>query len=218
MASVDEFSIVIKGVGGHAAIPDRTVDPILVAAHIVTGLQHLVSRVVSPIGSVVVTVGSFHAGTANNIIPQQAFLEGTVRCLEPEYRDVAEEHLRSFVTQAAEAFRASADITYKRVLPAVVNDAALCDLVKEVACKIVGRDRVVTTPPTMAGEDFSLYQEALPGCFFFVGTGNPDGSSRAWHHPQFDVDESMLVSAARVFVGTAVEWLKTHEVNAHKGD
>ncbi len=218
MASVDEFSIVVKGIGGHAAIPDRTVDPILVASHIVAGLQHLVSRVVSPIGSVVVTVGSFHAGTANNIIPPQAVLEGTVRCLQPEYRDVAEEHLRNFVTQTAQAFRAQAEINYRRVLPAVVNDGELCELVRGVAGEVVGADNVVEAAPTMAGEDFSLYQEVLPGCFFFVGTGKPDGSSRAWHHPQFDVDESMLIKAASVFVRASVTWLHAHSPIAHEGD
>lgn len=210
MASVDEFSIVIQGVGGHAAIPEQTVDPILVAAHVVTGLQHLVSRTIAPLGAVVVTIGSFHAGTANNIIPGHAILEGTVRCLQPEYQDIAEERLRLFVLHTVEAFGATAQVNYRRVLPGVVNDARLAELVRTSAAAVVGEQRVMEATPSMAGEDFSLYQLTLPGCFFWVGTGKPEGGSQAWHHPEFDVDEAMIPIASQVFVETALQWLKAN--------
>lgn len=210
MASVDEFRIVVRGVGGHAALPEQAVDPILTAAHIVAGLQHIVSRTIAPMGAVVVTVGSFHAGTANNIIPPEAILDGTVRCLQPQYRDCVEQRLHSFVEQTARAFGAAAEVTYRRVLPGVVNDEGLTELVRSCAARVVGETSVAYASPSMAGEDFSLYQERIPGCFFWIGTGKPDGSSKAWHHPQFDVDESMLSVTAEVFVESAVEWLCAH--------
>ncbi len=208
MGSVDEFKIVVRGVGGHAAVPDLTVDPILVAANIVAGLQHVVSRTVSPLDSVVVTVGQFHAGTARNVIPPYAVLEGTVRCLQPQAQDVVEQRLTEFVQDTAKAYGATAEVEYERILPVVVNDESLSSLVWDVAERVVGADNVVVAKPTLGGEDFALYQQHLPGCFFWVGTGKPDGSSKGWHHPQFDVDERMISTTSQLFVETALEWLR----------
>jgi len=207
MGSVDEFRFVIHGVGGHAAIPQHTVDPILVAAQIVAGLQHVVSRNISPLDSVVVTVGQFQAGTARNIIPMHAVLEGTVRTLQPEGRDIAERRIRSFVEQTAASYGARAEIEYIRELPPVLNDETVAALVREAAIEVVGDAQVVTATPTLGGEDFALYQERLPGCFFWVGTGRPDGTSAGWHHPEFDVDESMIGTTSQVFVAAALRLL-----------
>ncbi|WP_407654090.1 M20 metallopeptidase family protein [Alicyclobacillus cycloheptanicus] len=207
MASVDEFRIVVKGVGGHAAIPELTVDPIVIGSHIVSGLQHLVSRVVSPHHNAVVTVGKFQAGTARNIIPMEAVLEGTVRTLQPDVRDVIEQRLSQFVKQTAEAFGGDAEVEFERVLPAVINHEKTADVVLEAAKAVVGEDNVVTAETTMGGEDFSVYQEKLPGCFFWVGTGKPHG----WHHPSFDVDESMMHKTSEIFVAAALRWLALHQ-------
>ncbi|WP_054971344.1 M20 metallopeptidase family protein [Alicyclobacillus ferrooxydans] len=208
MASVDEFKIVIRGVGGHAAIPDRTVDPIVVGSNIVGGLQHIVSRTVSPLDSVVVTIGTFHAGTANNIIPSEAVLEGTIRCLGTHTRQAAEDRLRKFVTDSAEAYGAVAEIEFEHVLPGVVNDPHVTDLVREAAREVVGSDRVVEAEPSLGGEDFSLYGRKVPGCFFWVGTGRSDGTSYGWHHPQFDVDDAMIPVAGQVFTQAAQDYLR----------
>ncbi|QSO55390.1 amidohydrolase [Alicyclobacillus curvatus] len=210
MGSVDEFRIVIRGVGGHAAIPDRTIDPIVVASGIVSGLQHIVSRRVSPLDSVVVTVGMFHAGTANNVISSEAVLEGTVRCLGAHTRGPAEERLRKFVEESARAYGATAEITYEHVLPGVVNDAAITDVVQKAARRVVGVENVVEAEPTLGGEDFALYQRKLPGCFFWVGTGRKEGGSYGWHHPQFVVDEDMMSVAGQVFTEAAQTYLREH--------
>lgn len=206
MGSVDEFKVVVQGIGGHAAIPELTVDPILIAAHIVTGLQHLVSRVSSPHDQVVVTVGEFHAGTARNIIPPDAVLEGTIRSLQPAARDKIEAHFRTFVEQTAAAYGGKATLEFERILPSVMNDEATADVVRAAAVEVVGAQNVIEASPTLGGEDFSLYQQHLPGCFFWVGTGKPYG----WHHPSFDVDESMLQTTSEVFVETALAWLRQH--------
>jgi len=207
MASVDEFRVVVKGVGGHAAIPELTVDPILVAANMVAGLQHIVSRNMKPLHAVVVTVGQLHAGTARNIIPMEAVFEGTVRCLQPELRDAVEARFRAFVASTAEAYQASAEVTYERVLPGVDNDAAITEIVREAAIEVVGPNRVLDAVPSLGGEDFALYQQHLPGCFFWVGTGKPDGTSKGWHHPGFDVDESMISVTSEVFLSAALKLL-----------
>jgi N-acetylcysteine deacetylase len=207
MGSVDEFRIVIHGKGGHAAIPNAAVDPILIAAHVVAGLQHIVSRTVSPLDNAVVTVGQLHAGTASNVIPMEAVLEGTVRALQPDNRELIETRLRTFVEQTASAFGGRAEIEYHRELPVVVNDPRLADIVRDAAVEVVGRENVVEATPTLGGEDFALYQEALPGCFFWVGTGKPDGSSEGWHHPKFDVDEKMIPVTSEVFVRAALSAL-----------
>ena len=210
MGSVDEFRIVVRGVGGHAAIPDRTIDPIVVASGIVSGLQHIVSRRVSPLDSVVVTVGMFHAGTANNVISSEAILEGTVRCLGTHTRAPAEERLRKFVLETARAYGATAEIRYEHVLPGVVNDAAITDVVREAAVRVVGEAKVVEAEPTLGGEDFALYQRKLPGCFFWVGTGREEGERYGWHHPQFVVDEEMISVAGQVFTEAAQTYLRQH--------
>ncbi len=204
MGSVDEFRIVVKGVGGHAAVPHLAVDPILVGANIVAGLQHVVSRVVSPLDSVVVTVGQFNAGTARNVIPPYAILEGTVRCLKPEVQDLVERRLTEFVYDTAKAYGAEAEVEYERQLPVVVNDEAVASVVWDSAVKVVGAENVVVATPTLGGEDFAQYQQYLPGCFFWVGTGKPYG----WHHPSFDVDERMISTTSRLFVEAALEWLR----------
>ncbi|CAM3852357.1 M20 metallopeptidase family protein [Alicyclobacillus pomorum] len=204
MGSVDEFRIVIKGVGGHAAIPHLAVDPILVGANIVAGLQHVVSRAVSPLDSVVVTVGQFNAGTARNVIPPHAVLEGTVRCLQPEVQDLVERRFTEFVHDTAKAYGAKAEVEYERQLPVVVNDEAVASVVWDSAVKVVGADNVVVATPTLGGEDFAQYQQHLPGCFFWVGTGKRYG----WHHPSFDVDERMISTTSQLFVEAALEWLR----------
>lgn len=208
MASVDEFSIRILGVGGHAAIPERTVDPVLIGAHVVAGLQHIVSRCVSPQQAVVVTVGQFHAGTARNVIPPTAVLEGTVRCLDPAVRQPVAQRLRAFVEQTAQAFGGTAEVDYFHLLPAVVNHPEIAALVHESATEVLGAEHVVTAVPSLAGEDFSIYQQHIPGCFFWIGTGKPDGMSAGWHHPEFDVDESVLPAATEVFAHAAQNLLR----------
>jgi len=197
MAAVDDFEIRIVGRGGHAAYPHKSVDPIVVASHVVTALQTLVARRVSPFDTAVVTVGSINAGTAFNVIPPGAVLKGTVRTFKDSVRkDVAREFKR-LVTDVSRGLGATAEIEYRFFLPATVNDAAMVDLAWSVAEEVVGKKNVVVAEPSMGGEDMSLALEAVPGVFAFVG-GDDGGPRTSYphHHPKFDVNEGCLPVAA----------------------
>ncbi len=194
MASTDEFHIDIAGVGGHAARPHATVDPIVVGAAIVQALQTIVSRTVDPIDSAVVSVTRFQAGTASNIIAEHARLSGTVRALRPEVRDLVEQRLRTVSENTALALGASVTIDYRRNYPVTVNHPGQTDFAARVAASVVGPDRVDTnTPPLMGAEDFSYMLEARPGAFIFVGNGDTAGL----HSPHYDFsDEAIPVGSS----------------------
>jgi amidohydrolase len=208
MASVDDFEIRIVGRGGHAAYPHKSVDPIVVAAHVVTALQTVVSRTVSPFDTAVVTVGSLQAGTAFNVIPPEAVLRGTARTFEDPVRKHVAAEVKRIATNVAKGFGATAEIEYRFFLPATVNDASMVDLAWSVAEEIVGKRNVVASEPSMGGEDMSLALAAVPGVFAFVG-GN-DGTARTsypHHHPKFDVDEACLAVAAGFVEGFVRRYL-----------
>jgi amidohydrolase len=208
MAAVDDFEVRIVGFGGHAAYPHRSVDPVVAAAHVVTALQTIVARRVSPFEKAVVTVGSLQAGTAFNVIPPEAVLRGTVRTFDPKVRRAVAAEFRRIVTNVAKGLGAKADVRYRFFLPATVNDVAMHDLAWTVAESVVGKKNVVAAEPSMGGEDMSLALEAVPGVFAFVG-GN-DGTRRTsypHHHPQFDVHEDCLPVGAAFVEGFVRRWL-----------
>lgn len=194
MASVDEFRITIQGVSGHGAMPQHTVDPIVVGAHIVTALQTLVSRNTDPLDSCVVTVGSFHAGNAFNVIPETAELVGTVRTFSKELYESIPNRLIQLVESIANAYGATANIQYKRIDKPTINDAKMADLVRKSAREILG-DGAVTeeNAKTMGGEDFSAFLMKVPGCYFFVGSRNPEKGCIHPHHSSFfNFDEEAM--------------------------
>jgi len=208
MAAVDDFHVKIVGFGGHAAYPHRSVDPVVVAAHVVTALQTIVARRVSPFHQAVVTVGSLQAGTAFNVIPPEATLRGTVRTFDPAVRRAVAKEFRRIVTQVARGFGAKAEIEYFFFLPATVNHGGMTDLAWSVAEEVVGKRNVVASEPSMGGEDMSLALERVPGVFAFVG-GN-DGTRRTsfpHHHPRFDVHEDCLPVGAGFMEGFVRRWL-----------
>ncbi|MDP9727960.1 MULTISPECIES: M20 family metallopeptidase [Alicyclobacillus] len=220
MGSVDEFTLTIHGVGGHAAIPNLTVDPIVIGAHLVTALQTLVSRGVSPLASGVVTVGKFQAGTARNVIPDIAVLEGTVRSLDENVRRFLEERIWQVSETICKAFGGSVDIEFERQLPVTTNHSEVAEWVRLAAIQVVGEENVVEAEQTLGGEDFSIYSQVMPACFFWVGTGKGDGSSRGWHHPQFDVDENCLLMTSRVLLQSgylALEYYAQQEMTVNIG-
>lgn len=198
MASVDQFVIMVKGKGGHAAIPNSTIDPIVVASAIVTALQSIVSRQVSPLDSAVVSVCKFAAGSNWNVIPEQAELEGTVRTFDAETRARMPDLIRRLIEGVAAAHGAEATLHWISHQPAVHNDARMAELIGSVAAE--QQLQVVEAEPTMGGEDFSLYQQLIPGCFVWIGT---DGKEQ-WHHPEFTVNEEALAVSAALFAQTAV--------------
>jgi amidohydrolase len=189
MASADEFVIDIEGKGGHAAFPHHCIDPVVAGAQIVTALQTIVSRNIDPLDACVVSVTRFDAGTANNIIPQSARLNGTVRTLRVATRDFTEKRMREIVAGVAAATGVTANVDYRRGYPPTVNHQAQTGFAAAIAGKVAGRDGVLTNaPPVMGAEDFAYMLEARPGAFIFVGNGD----TAYLHHPGYDFNDEAL--------------------------
>jgi amidohydrolase len=204
-AAADIFTAEVRGHGGHAAAPHKALDPIVVAAQVVTNLQHLVSRTVDPIKSAVVSVTQFHAGTAPNIIPEAVQLAGTVRTFDPGIRDAVRAGMERIFRGVTEAHGATFTLDYEEGYGAVVNDPAAAALVEAAARAELGDDALIEVEPIMGGEDFSAYLEKAPGAFFWVGAGHEDAIPH--HHPRFTIDEAALRPGIAVFVRTALDYL-----------
>ena len=208
MASVDEFEITILGRGGHAAAPHQTIDPVLIAAHVVTGLQSLVSRRRNPFEEGVVSVTQVSAGHAFNVIPGRADLRGTVRTFGGKFFEEAQRLVEEAAQGIAGAFGASAEVRYRQLSGPMVNDEKMTALMKGVAEEIVGRERVIGGVRTMGGEDMSYFLRQVPGCFAFVGSAPPGKQASPHHSPTFDIDEDALPIGADLLARTAVRYLE----------
>ncbi|TMQ70775.1 MAG: amidohydrolase [Candidatus Eisenbacteria bacterium] len=209
MAAVDEFTVTISGKGAHAAQPHLGVDPVLCAAHMVTALQAIASREVDPFREVVVSVTQFHAGTAFNIIPPAATLNGTVRVFDPATWEQLPGRFERVVRGAAAAFDCRVDLKYTRHNRPTVNDPRMATLARAVAAEVVGEENVVDDLRTMGGEDFSAFLARVPGCFIAIGSRNESkGLTFGHHHPRFDVDERCLGIGAEILLRTARRFLE----------
>lgn len=200
MAAADMFEITVQGAGGHGANPHQTKDAIVIGAQLVTNLQQLVARRVDPVESAVLSVGSFVAENAFNVIADTAKLRGTVRTFNPEIRDLMETEIRRVIEGTALANNCTIDIDYNRGYPAVVNHEEETLFLKSVSEDIIGEELVLETAPHMGGEDFAYYLENIPGTFFFTGA-KPE-NDYPHHHPKFDIDERAMLTAAKI-LGTA---------------
>ena len=209
MASVDQFEIQIHGTGGHAAAPHQTIDSVLIAAHVVTGLQSLVSRRRSPLEEGVVSVTEVHAGRAFNVIPARADLRGTVRTFGGQFWEDAPRLVEETAQGIAAAFGARAEVHYRRLSAPLVNEPQLTALMRDVAGEIVGAAHVQHGVRTMGGEDMSFFLDQVPGCFAFVGSAPRGGQASPHHSPTFDIDEESLVIAAELLSRTAVRYLNS---------
>ena len=207
MAAADFFRLTVRGRGGHAATPHQGPDAVVVASEIVVGLQALVSRVRDPIDPVVVSVGSIHGGTRNNILPDEVVLEGTVRTLRPSTRAQMETALRRRVRSLAASLGARVRIEYRHGYPALVNAAGATRTVAEALAIELGRANVVEVDhPLMGAEDFSRYLENVPGTFLRLGVGVP-GKPASLHSATFAPDERALVIGAAT-LAAAVDGLQ----------
>jgi len=204
MAAADRFRITVHGHGGHASAPQMGPDAVLVAAEIVVGLQAVVSRVVDPADPAVVSVGAIHGGTRHNILPERVVLDGTVRSLRPEVRDLLERTVRRRVQSIARSLGARATIEYRRGYPALVNPAeATRTIVRGLEIEL-GRENVVgISRPLMGAEDFARYLEKVPGSFLRLGVGVP-GKPASLHSATFLPDERALVVGAATLAAAAV--------------
>ncbi len=214
MASVDEFSLVVKGRGGHGAMPHQTVDAILTACQIVNMLQSIVARNVNPLDSAVVTVGSFHAGQAFNVIAETAELRGTIRTFSQEAYEKVPDLFNQVVTNTAKALGAECQIKYERLGPPTINNPDMAEFVRQIAAKIVGKENVISDDRarTMAGEDMAYFLSNVAGCFFFVGSQNSEkGLIHPHHSPFFNFDEEALPIGVEMLKLIACEFLKTNK-------
>ena len=202
MAAVELFRCTIFGKGGHGAIPHQTVDSVVVAAQIVNALQTIVSRNVNPIDSAVVTVGELHAGTAVNVIADTARMGGTVRYFNPNLAGFFKERIQQIIAGICQSHGASYDLDYIHLYPPVINDTGIAALVHSVAEEVVETPiGIVPECQTMGGEDMSFFLQEVPGCYFFLGSANPEKKlDYPHHHPRFDFDETALPMGVEMFV------------------
>jgi amidohydrolase len=210
-AAADRYTITVRGRGGHAAAPNLTVDPVVIAAHIVIALQTLISREIAPHERAVITLAQLNAGTAENIIPNTVEIKGTMRNYNPKLREYLEQRIRELSQGIASAMRASVEIDWRPGYPPLVNHESGAELVKEVADSEIGEGTTVVREPTMGAEDFSYLLERVPGAMFRLGTMMKEWTTRKPHHTvDFDMDESALPVGAAVLAGTAIKYLETH--------
>jgi amidohydrolase len=209
MASVDEFRVTVKGTGAHAAMPHLGIDPVVCLAHMVTALQTIASRSASPFTEVVVSVTQLRAGTAFNIIPETASMNGTVRVFDRALWEALPGHFERIVRGVAATFGCSVEIDFKRFNMPTVNDPAMSAIARAASEELVGRDHVRDDIRTMGGEDFSAFLREVPGCFIAIGSRNRSrGLVHGHHHPRFDVDEACLAIGAEVLLRTTRRFLE----------
>ena len=192
--------ITIKGFGGHAAKPHLAVDPVMVGAHVLVALQAVVARRVDPVDSAVLSICQFHSGSANNVIPAEAELSGTVRTLQPETRDLMEKLIAQVAEGTAAAHGATATVRYERLYPPTINHSAQTERAAMAAAKVLGEAGVKRDlPPIMGGEDFSFLLLARPGCFVMMGQAGAEKGGVPVHHPLYDFNDDMLPVGASYF-------------------
>ncbi|MEX0647893.1 MAG: amidohydrolase [Balneolaceae bacterium] len=206
MARPDEFEIILKGKGGHAATPHLTVDPIVMTGQVISQFQTIVSRSIDPTEQAVVTIGKIKAGTTFNVIPAKAELIGTVRTFSQENAYKIRDRMEAIVKGVTDGAGGSYDFNFKEGYPAVINDEELTRKVIGTAKAVLGDSSAIEMKkPIMAGEDFAFYQQHFPGTFFFLGSGSKEAdSSWSWHHPRYNVDEKCFLTGASLMASLAL--------------
>lgn len=213
MSAADEFVIDIFGHGGHGGVPHQTVDSIMIGASLVQAVQTIVSRNVNPLHPAVVTIGSFQAGTTNNVIAERCTMKGTVRSFDEGTRWMIHERLEALIKNTCMMYGAKYDYQMRIGYPPVVNDAREAERFFAVGERLFGEEAVRLSEAITVAEDFSYYLEKVPGCFIFVGAGNEEcGANYSHHHPKFDVDERAMLKAARLLIGMADDYASEFEI------
>ena len=205
MAAMDRFDLKIIGKGGHGAQPHLCVDALDVGAQVVAALQRIVSRKMDPIEPAVVTVGSFHAGTAFNIIPAEAVMSGTTRTFNDEIWKSWEARIDTVVRGVCESMGAAYELKFSRGYPPTVNDAQMAEVVRRCAIQVVGEDRVVVPALTMGGEDMSFFLKRVPGCYYCIGVGR-EGAAPL-HNSKFEFKEDLMLLGVETHCRVALDLL-----------
>jgi len=208
MAGADVFELTVLGAGGHGAAPHEARDPLLAAAHIVTALQSVVSRNIDPLDSAVLSVTSFSAGTAFNVIPEKAHLKGTIRTYTSAAHDLTVLRLTQVTEGIAQALGCSVEMTTTRLTPPLVNHPEVTRVVQQAIAPYIEPASLLPNIRTMGAEDMAIFLERVPGCFFFVGSANEQrGLAYPHHHPQFDFDEAALPLGAAMLASAVAAYV-----------
>jgi amidohydrolase len=211
MAGGGYFDITVTGRGAHGARPEAGIDPVIVAAHITTALQTIVSRNVRPLDTAVLSVTQIHAGDAYNVIPEQAFIRGTARAFAAETLQLIEDNMRRIASGVASGFRATAELDFRILFPPLVNDAAETEFIADTAAELVGADNVNRDGNlVMASEDFSYMLNRRPGAYIQIGNGEGTGGCEV-HNPGYDFNDMALPFGASLFVRLAERKLAPQE-------
>ena len=210
LAGAEIFNIKIRGKGGHGAAPHLAVDPILASAQVITALQGIVARNVAPLQTAVVSVCTIHAGETFNVIPPVVEMTGTIRTFEPAVRMLVLNRFENMIHSVAEAMSCQAELDIQRLTPATINQPEVAARVDSVARHVFpDADVDGANFITMGSEDFAFILEKVPGCFFFIGSANPEKGLDASHHnPKFDIDETALPMGAALMTATILDLLK----------
>jgi amidohydrolase len=209
MASADEIYLTVKGKSGHAALPDKVIDPILIASHIVVALQQIVSRNADPKAPTVLSFGSIHGGSATNIIPEEVKLKGTFRALDEEWRFEAHKRIRKMAESIAEGMGGSCEVDISVGYPFLTNDPQTTQVARKAAEEYVGAENIVDLTLWMGAEDFAYYSHEVPSCFYRLGTGNEaKGTTYGAHTPMFNVDEDAIEISIGLMAWIAVNQLR----------
>jgi hippurate hydrolase len=209
MASSDYATVVLTGIGGHGALPHRSADPIVAASSIVMALQTVVSRNIDPLLMGVVTVGAIHAGKANNVIPNAATLEISVRALDRDVRTLLEKRVKAIITAQAESFGCTAEIDWRKGYAVLVNTKEETDFARQVAVELVGAERVILQGPQLTGsEDFAFMLEKVPGSYLLIGNGDGDSAGACMvHNPGYDFNDDNVALGGAYWVLLAERFL-----------
>ena len=208
MASADVFELTVTGKGGHGGRPQEVFDPTIAAATIITTMQTIISREIDPLDTAVLSIGKIESGTAPNIIPETAKITGCVRSTSPDVRASMEGRMKRISDGICAATRCKATMVYTPIYPVTVNEPGMTELAKNTLSDLFGAERVVETPVAMGSEDFSYYEERIPGTFFFAGMADPaKGTDAAHHNPRFKVDEDILQDCVAGLCGIAWSWM-----------
>ncbi|WP_232697449.1 M20 family metallopeptidase [Brevibacillus daliensis] len=209
MAAADMFEIEIIGKGGHGAVPHETIDPVAIGTSLVQQLQQIVSRRIDPLKPAVLTVATFHAGTAFNVIPETAKISGTVRTLEESVQEQIISQMEKVIKSVCDGADATYTFRYGKGYPALSNHQDETELLVQNAIPLIGIENVKEIAPIMGGEDFAYYLQKVPGTFFFTGAGSVDsGAVYPHHHSKFDIDEKSMLISAKILLSTALDYLE----------
>ena len=209
MASPDGFTIKVKGKGGHGSKPQASVDPVVTAAHVIVGMQSVVSRLNDPLEPLVVTFGKIHGGTAPNIIPDEVVMEGTVRTLNEDLRAKIPNQMKQVAEGIASAYGANIDLDFQLAYPVLVNDAKATSIVERSLRSFLDPSKIIQLKqPDMGGEDFAYIAQRVPSCFFYVGISKDEDHLISHHHCDFNFDNHNLLLLSEALITSALTALE----------